>query len=121
MALGDIEIAVPSVRVAFGEWAGKWCSQHLGANPPLSRRVARARQDPEHEAWRITAADGSVDLTFTPWGVRAAREDFKVVVSDFIQPYGTFAGTLRFRDGDTTVQIELDGDVGVVENHFAKW
>lgn len=62
-----------------------------------------------------------MDLTFTPWGARAAREDFKVVVSDFIQPFGTFSGTLRFRDGDTTVQVELDEGFGVVENHYAKW
>jgi hypothetical protein len=61
--------------------------------------------------WRIRA-DG-VDLTFTPEGERREDKDLIVAASRYVQPIGTFRGKLVHRD--------VDGLVGVTEDHTARW
>jgi hypothetical protein len=70
------------------------------------------------QPWRIRDADGLVDLEFSPSGKRSDDVNFGVVVSQFLQPYGVFRGTLRTPEGD---EKELTDVFGVTEQHFAKW
>lgn len=75
-------------------------------------------EDPTQQPWQIASLDdGAVDLTFTPLGARRQNLDFGLVTSRFVQPYGRFAGNLVV-SGE---KIALDGAVGVVEDHLAKW
>lgn len=69
--------------------------------------------------WRITTVDGLLDLTFTPEGMRQKDENLIVALSRYVQPIGTFSGTLRTRpDGSS---ITLSDIPGVTEDHQARW
>jgi Protein of unknown function (DUF2804) len=63
--------------------------------------------------WRVQSADGQVDLTFQPEGYRAQTVDLKLILSRYLQPFGTFSGRIG------TVAIE--GLPGVAEDHTARW
>ncbi|MBX3204167.1 MAG: DUF2804 domain-containing protein [Labilithrix sp.] len=65
--------------------------------------------------WRLVG-DGT-DLTFDVGGVHAQRTNLVVVRSRFLQPVGTFRGTLRVDGRD----VELDGVPGVVEDQDVLW
>jgi hypothetical protein len=64
-------------------------------------------------AWRVQSADGRVDLTFQPEGHRAQTVDLKLIRSRYLQPFGTFSGTI---DG-----IAVEALPGVTEDHEARW
>jgi hypothetical protein len=63
--------------------------------------------------WRIRTDDDAVDLVFTPEGERSENKDLVVAVSRYVQPFGTFRGKL--------LGEEIDGLVGVTEDHVARW
>lgn len=67
--------------------------------------------------WRMTSADGAVDLAFLPEGRRAAKVNLLLVASAFQQPFGVFSGTLETEQGK---EIVSEG-YGFVEEHFARW
>lgn len=69
------------------------------------------------QPWRLTSADGKLDLTFKPEGSRSARVNALLIASDFHQPFGAFSGT--FRRGRGKEQVS-EGH-GFVEEHFARW
>jgi len=56
-------------------------------------------------------------LDFRPAGVRAADENLLLVRSRYVQPIGTFHGTLPGPDGDP-VEVVVQG---VTEDHQARW
>ncbi len=64
-------------------------------------------------AWRVRSADGSVDLSFAPEGYRAQNIDLKLISSRYVQPFGTFSGTLG--------GIAVADLPGVAEDHAARW
>jgi len=71
------------------------------------------------EPWHITTADGCVDLRFTPEGLRSENKNLGVAVSRYVQPVGTFSGTVRAHpDADPRV---IDRVPGVTEDHEARW
>jgi hypothetical protein len=63
--------------------------------------------------WRVRSEDRRVDLAFQPEGYRAQKVDLKLIVSKYLQPFGTFSGVL---DG-----VQIDGLPGVTEDHAARW
>ncbi|UCG11735.1 MAG: DUF2804 domain-containing protein [Deltaproteobacteria bacterium] len=69
------------------------------------------------KTWRITAQDGSVEMLFTPEGLRRADQDYILVASRFVQVFGQFTGTFII-DGE---RIQFQNANGVVEEHFARW
>jgi len=63
----------------------------------------------------VRGADGSgLALAFRSEAVRARREDLGVFASDYVQPFGAFAGTLGSG-------LELACGDGVMERHTARW
>ena len=66
-------------------------------------------------AWKLAGPGWQLD--FRPDGVRAADENLLLVRSRYVQPIGTFTGTLPGPDG-TPVPVELRG---VTEDHEARW
>ena len=66
-----------------------------------------------HAPWRVRSDDGHVDLTFHPEGHRAQTVDLKLISSRYVQPFGTFSGSL---DG-----VAVEGLPGVAEDHAALW
>ena len=62
----------------------------------------------------FAAADGGARLRFTAEAERARRDDLKLFVSDYRQPFGSFAGTLPGG-------VELAEGFGVMEWHDVRW
>jgi hypothetical protein len=61
----------------------------------------------------VSFPDGEV-LAFSEEARRARADDFKLMASDYVQPFGTFAGALP---GDVTVARGW----GVMERHAVRW
>lgn len=91
-----------------------WLDGRPAALAPVRVEVGRA----PGESWRVSSADGTVALEFRPLGERRADVNLLLVASRFRQPFGTFHGRVRDRDGRAA---ELDGTPGVVEDHVARW
>ncbi len=71
-----------------------------------------------HGKWRITSADGKIDLVFTPESHRGENVNLSLVVSKFTQLLGTFEGEVRSDSGET---VGISDCPGFVEDHYAKW
>jgi hypothetical protein len=67
--------------------------------------------------WRVTTADGAVDLRFTPGGMHSEAKNLGVVSSRFVQPAGSYRGTLRAGGRE----LELEGVLGVTEDQEVTW
>jgi hypothetical protein len=74
--------------------------------------------DPQRP-WRIRTADGLLDVAFQPQGARREDTNLLLAKSRYVQPIGTFSGTLR-RSPEEAGQSFSDL-LGVTEDHFALW
>lgn len=74
------------------------------------------RRDPM-APWRLSTAEGEVDLVFTPEGRRRENVRLLFARSVFQQPWGRFRG--RIRTGDDT--YEIPDLFGICEDHDALW
>jgi len=79
----------------------------------VAREVAPVAFTGDLDGVRFAADDGG-ELHFTAEAERARRDDLKLFVSDYRQPFGTFAGTLPGG-------IELAEAYGVMECHDVRW
>lgn len=68
------------------------------------------------DEWRVTTAGGGVDLHFRPVHVHRELRDYKLVRSRFLQPFGTFEGTVKV-DGQP-LRLKLSG---VTEDQDILW
>jgi hypothetical protein len=92
------------------------CAAFLGGRvlPLAEPRIEGGADDP-HGRWRLVG-DG-VDLAFDVGAVHAQHTNLGLVRSRFVQPVGSFRGTLRLGGAD----VELDGVPGVVEDQDVLW
>lgn len=63
--------------------------------------------------WRLRSEDGRTDLVFQPEGYRSQTIDLKLILSSYLQPFGTYAGTIH--------GVKIDAIAGVAEDHTARW
>lgn len=70
------------------------------------------------KAWHLADSDGRLDLEFTPEGSHTEKINALVVASNFHQLIGRYQGSLKTAAGET---IELHGQLGYAEKHYAKW
>ncbi len=70
---------------------------------------------PIQQPWRLRGDD--IDLTFQPLGGRQQHLELGILSSRFVQPYGTFTGTLRV-GGEVLDMVQA---FGVVEDHRSRW
>ncbi len=86
--------------------------------PPAARAGESFGDRARHLApWRVRTAAGECDLTFTPRAVHDEALDLGLVRSRFVQPIGSFRGTIR--RGDETLRIAHA--MGVVEDQDVRW
>jgi hypothetical protein len=71
-----------------------------------------------YDPWRITSADGKVNLMFDSEHHRSEKVNALVIATRFTQMMGVFNGTLR--TDDNTV-IKIKNCPGWAEDHYAKW
>jgi hypothetical protein len=67
--------------------------------------------------WRVSTADGALDLRFAPGGMHSEATNLGVVSSHFVQPSGAFRGTIRAK-GRT---YEIERILGVTEDQDVLW
>ena len=85
----------------------------------LGRRRRRTSPRPSRSpatwtAWTSPRTTATARLRFTAEAERARRDDLKLFVSDYRQPFGTFSGTLPGG-------VELAEGYGVMEWHDVRW
>lgn len=69
--------------------------------------------------WQVSTDDGLLDLVFTPEGARAEDRNLLIAASHYVQPIGTFKGTVRAAPGSPPRQVtDL---LGVTEDHRSRW
>jgi len=68
--------------------------------------------------WRVTSWDRRVELEFHPEGRHVERVKAVVLATDFHQLFGRYYGTLVTDDGE---HLAVDGMLGYMEQHYAKW
>ncbi|MCB1261624.1 MAG: DUF2804 domain-containing protein, partial [Acidimicrobiales bacterium] len=76
------------------------------------------RWDDPLAPWRITAPDGSVELTLTPRHDKHTRVEAGVMGMEVHQVFGRWSGTVVPDGGDPLV---LDGIVGFAEESRSRW
>jgi hypothetical protein len=69
--------------------------------------------------WTIRTDDGLLDLQFHPEGARQQSKNLLVAASYYIQPIGTFSGTVRAAPGAPPRAVQAL--VGVTEDHRSRW
>lgn len=84
---------------------------------PLSRaRFEFDKKDPS-KPWKITTADGEIDLRFEAIYVHDEHRDLKLLRSYFVQPAGLFHGTIKV-DGKV---YDIENMAGVTEDQDIYW
>ncbi|MEQ6347021.1 DUF2804 domain-containing protein [Vibrio cyclitrophicus] len=76
-----------------------------------------SRQD-TNLPWQITSQDRRINLIFTPLNNRSEKLNLWLLKSNFRQFIGHFSGSIQDNDGITH---QLDGVLGLTEDHFARW
>lgn len=88
---------------------------------PIALGKAHFGFDPQAplQPWTIRTDDGLLDLKFQSEGARHQSKNLLVAASYYIQPIGTFSGTVRAAPDapERTVQAL----VGVTEDHRSRW
>ncbi|MFC4159860.1 DUF2804 domain-containing protein [Chitinimonas lacunae] len=88
---------------------------------PIALGRARFEFDPQQPLapWHIHTEDGLLDLRFTPEGARRENRNLLVAASRYIQPVGTFEGTVRAAPDAPPRQVSRL--LGVTEDHLSRW
>ena len=68
--------------------------------------------------WHLTDDEGRLDLVFKPEIDRCDYLDFKVIISDQHQVFGTFSGTVQLDDGTLYKVRNLRGFAEAVHNMY---
>ncbi|CAN5405434.1 hypothetical protein BH09MYX1_BH09MYX1_50120 [soil metagenome] len=89
----------------------------FGKTHPLAEGRIVYERDRPMGPWKITNADGAVDLRFEPGAALTEKRDFGVVSARLLQPTGKYFGTVRLPER----AIEIDGAYGVAEDQALKW
>lgn len=90
-----------------------------GALIPLGS--ARFEFDPRFplQPWHIRTDCGLLDLWFAPEGARQERKNLLIAASHYIQPIGTFSGTVKATAKGRVRKVHQL--VGVTEDHLSRW
>ncbi len=67
--------------------------------------------------WFMRSQDGVLDLRFEPAGRRCERRNAVLIASNFSQYFGRYYGRIQLAEET----LELDGQWGFAEDHFARW
>jgi hypothetical protein len=92
------------------------CAAFLGDTvAPLGEAHIDFEEVSPMKPWRVVGE--GYELTFAPGALHAETRDLVLVRSRFVQPVGTFQGTIRVHDRELVV----DGLPGVVEDQDVLW
>ena len=89
-----------------------------GKHYPLGLADFEFQRGNPDSPWRVFTPDGRLELNFTPLGAHREKLNAVVLASDFSQFFGRFNGTIVTDDGE---RLEINGQLGFVEDQFARW
>jgi hypothetical protein len=69
--------------------------------------------------WHVSTDDGLLDLRFVPEGARREDKNLLIAASRYVQPIGTFSGTVR--SAPDAPARRVDQLAGVTEDHASRW
>ena len=73
-------------------------------------------------AWRLTSADGRVDLRLVPNGYRERQDlDLGFYMTTLDKPYGTWSGSVVLDDGERLVFGAATALLGAAERVHTEW
>jgi hypothetical protein len=114
--VGGVPFALNLVEGFVGEAeCAAWIGDELVALG--EGRFAFDRAKPE-EPWSVRTADGVADLTMCPGAVHEERRELLLVGSRFVQPCGTWSGTLTLPGRPA---VAIDRALGVTEDQDVTW
>ncbi len=70
------------------------------------------------DSWTVRSEDGRLDLTLTPRHAHVEQRDLKVVSTDIVQAFGTWAGTITLEDGQVLAITDAPGLAEEVSNRW---
>jgi hypothetical protein len=105
------------VNQGFGTENALWVDGQIFEMPPVMFRLLEEDRVNNRSTWQVYSADHSVDLTVETGWCRQESLNLGVVASHFNQWVSTVYGRVKC-DSHT---IELTGELGLLEKHFAKW
>jgi hypothetical protein len=85
---------------------------------PVSEGVITYDEKTPLAPWQVRTREGEVDLRFEPGAIHAEEHDFRVVSSRFLQPVGSYSGTIRLPGREP---LDLDRVLGVAEDQAVVW
>lgn len=105
------------VNQGFGTENALWIDGKIFEIAPVLFEKIEGDEPNQASIWRIYSADRSVDLTVKTGWCRQESLNLGLVASHFNQWVSTVSGKMTC-DGRTIV---LNGEMGLLEKHFAKW
>lgn len=109
-------VAMNLVESFIGEpECGVWA---FGDLHPLGEGCFSFDPNDPMKPWQITTTCGAVDLRFTPQSLHAETKNLGLVASKFVQPIGSYAGTIQLPGKPI---VEISGALGVAESQDVKW
>jgi hypothetical protein len=84
---------------------------------PLGRAKFEFNKRDVLDEWRVSTADGVLELRFQPIFAHREERDYRVVSSHFAQPIGLFRGKVRLPERT----VEISGLGGVTEDQDVCW
>lgn len=105
------------VNQGFGTENALWIDGKIFEIPPIMFELVEEEKSGSGSTWRVYSADQSVDLTVKTGWCRQESLNLGLVASHFNQWMSSAYGTITC-EGQTVV---LNGEMGLLEKHFAKW
>jgi hypothetical protein len=105
------------VNQGFGTENALWIDGHIFEVPPVMFTLLKEDHAHNRSTWHVYSADHSVDLTVETGWCRQESLNLGLVASHFNQWVSTVYGTVKCESHT----IELKGELGLLEKHFAKW
>ncbi len=105
------------VNQGFGTENALWIDGKIFEIPPVMFTLLHEDDVNQHLIWHVYSADHSVDLRVKTGWCRQESLNLGLVASHFNQWVSTVSGQVKC--GANT--IEFDGELGLLEKHFAKW
>jgi hypothetical protein len=95
------------------------CILYVNGHPiPLQEAIISYNPDDLAGRWHITTKCNTLDLVFTSQTIHTERQHLGIVHIDFVQPIGSFQGSIRPAG---QAEIKVEQLAGVVENQSVVW
>ncbi len=105
------------VNQGFGTENALWVNGKIFEIPPIMFELVEEDKVNNSSTWHVYSADQSVDLTVKTGWCRQESLNLALVASHFNQWVSSVSGMITC----DSQSIVLDGEMGLLEKHFAKW